>query len=659
MFEAYVKERKLKKLVSQVDENPVEVLHSLEQLAKAGPFSVNAALLQARCLLLEGQTDESRRVTEKALAHDPGNIYAKVRLAKILHDQNDTATSIELLREVTNARPELIENWQLLADYLRQQGQEKASKNAMSQFDMIKAFNETLNLAESAFSKAEYARADNICRKLLEKVPGEVRVLRLLARLARQFRHFEISLSILTNCAEIRPTDMAIGFDFATALLDCKKFQESLDQCNRLIDLSPEHLDTYSLKAEVLFNLGRYQDAIDIFRELSKVHKQPELCLTHLGKVLTTVGETDEAVDCFHRAIAEKHDLGQAYWELASLKTYRFSNDEVRSMRQLLGDDDLTAINRVLIEFALGKALEDSEEFAESFKHYASANRGYTKIRPYRYSNHNAALKSFFSQAYFSGQTDAVSDSDAPIFIVGLPRSGSTLVEQIITSHSQVDSTTELTGIVTISRQLNDSTLPGKGQYPQSIARLDNEQLREYARQYLEHAQSYGQGAPYFVDKAPANFNHIGLIKTLFPEARIIDIRRDPMASGWSIYRHFFDDSFLFSYDLANIGKYYNDYIELMDHWHAVLPGQILTLSYEDLVRDLPGHVDRILQYCGLDFEEGCLNFHLNERAIATPSSEQVRQPIFSSALEHWKNYEPYLDLLKQAIRKNDHSEQR
>ncbi|NNK97736.1 MAG: tetratricopeptide repeat protein [Xanthomonadales bacterium] len=654
MLEAYIKEQTLKELESRLPENREEVRAALEAMADDRPFNPHAAQMLAHCFRLDGDLAESKQILEGLLAHGASDVSIKVELAKVLRQQNDLGAAIKVLTEATSARPEFLDNWLLLKDYLQEDGQEEAGKNAMAQFEMIKAFNDHLQTAEKAFFSAEFVRADNICRKLLEKVPGEVRVLRLLARLATEFRHFEISLSILEKCVQVRPSDTALGFDYARALLDCKKFQAALEQCNKLVEWAPEQAHNHGLKAEVLFNLGRYEEAIEIFRELSLNVDKPEAYLVQLGKVLTTVGNTDEAIGCFQRVIATEPGLGQAYWELASLKTYRFSDEEIASMEQVLKTGDLTAINMVLIRFALGKALEDAGQYAESFEHYQAANKGYTKILPYRHHGNNTSLTSFFNAAYFSGNRPSGSDSKAPIFVVGLPRSGSTLVEQIITSHSQVDATGELTGITAISRQLNASSLPGHGQYPKSLADLGADQLRELAQQYLQEAQSFGHGAAYFVDKAPDNFNHIGLIKTLFPGAKIIDVRRNPMASGWSMFRQFFADSFLFSYDLVNIGRYYNEYVDLMDHWQAVLPGQVLTISYEDLVADLPGHVDRMLQYCGLDFEEQCLDFHLNKRAVATPSSEQVRQPIYADALEHWRNYEQFLSPLKQTIRHQD-----
>jgi predicted Zn-dependent protease len=655
MLEAYKNHQALSALEARLPQDAAQVKPGLESILKDDPFNTVALRLLAQCHSICEETDEAILTLESLLKCNPGHVEAKVDLARIKFKTNDGQAAIGLLTEAANTRPEIVENWQLLSEYLQHDGQDQASKDALKQYEMIKAFNDNLEIAEQSFARAEFKRADNLCRQLLKLVPNEVHVLHLLARLAKKFHHHDISTSLLARCIETRPGDAAMGLDYGYALLAGKKLQQALEQCQRLIGLAPENIDIYELKAEVLYGLGEYEEAIAIFRELSELQEKRALSLLHLGKVLKTTGETDQAISIFQQAMEEVPTPVRAYWELANLKTYRFSADETASMQQLLKAGELTDIDRVLVQFALGKALEDAGQYAESFDYYQSANGIYTRIQPYRYRSQNAKLKSFFTEGYFSANTESGNDSDSPIFVVGLPRSGSTLVEQILSSHSLVDATTELNEIALIARQLNNSNAPGQGQYPQSIAKLNEGQIKGLAQRYLDFAQALRQKAPYFIDKQPSNFHFIGLIKTLFPRAKIIDIRRNPMASGWSLYSHFFADSFLFSYDLTKIGKYFKDYIELMDHWHGVLPGQILTIKYEELINDLPSTVKTLLQYCGLEFEEACLNFHLNKRAVPTPSSEQVRQPLYEEALEHWKNYDEFLGPLKQTIGNYDH----
>lgn len=656
MFEAYKNSRRLRELETQLPNDAADVKQTLLESLKSEPANSRTLLVLARCYLLCEEPDEAKHTLETLISQDAGNVSAKVELAKILFNENDAHSAAELLVDATNTRPEIDENWLLLSEYLQTDGQEQASKNALIQYDMIKAFNDNLGMAEQAFANGEFVRADKLCRQLLGQVPAEVRTLRLLARLAKRFHHFEISTSVLAQCIDTQPGNAALGLEYAYSLLANKKHKEALEQCHRLIGLAPENIDIYDVKAGALVALGKYEEAITIYRELLKVHDKQALCLLRLGNVLKTVGETEEAIDCYRQAVVIEPSLGEAFWNLANLKTYQFSADEINSMQQFIQANETLAMNRVLMQFALGKAMEDAQQFAKSFQYYQSANNAYTKIRPFRYSNRNSSLKSFFTAEYFSGRKESGNNSNSPIFIVGLPRSGSTLVEQILSNHSLVDATMELTEIITIARELNDPNHQGAGQYPQSMEGLSENQIKDLAQRYLDYAKTFRQQAPYFIDKQPGNFHHIGLIKTLLPNAKIIDVRRDPMASGWSLYKHFFAEGNQYSYELATIGKYYSDYVELMKHWHTVLPKQLLTISYEDLINDLSNTLDSILQYCGLEFEEACLNHHLNKRAVATASSEQVRQPLYKSSLEQWKNYDEFLEPLKQNIRQYDFS---
>ena len=656
MLEAYLKDQSLSVLEAQLPKDVAHVEQMLMGLLEEEPLNSRVLFILARCHLLRDESSKAKHTLQTLITNDPDHAPAKTELAIIYFKDNEPREAIRLLTEVTSTSPEIAETWSVLSEYLKQEVQTEASQDALRQYDMIKAFNDKLHAAQQAFSNADFQMADSTCRHLLQLVPNEVRTLRLLARIARQFHHFEFSTSTLARCVETRPGDVELGLEYAYSLLGSRMPKEALEQCHRLVELCPESIDIYDVRAGALVSLGRYEEAAAIYRELIDVHEKRALCLLRLGNVLLTTGDTEEAVVCYQQAIELEPGLGEAYWNLASLKTYEFSPDEITSMQELLKAGENPDMNQVLIQFALGKALEDKQQFSESFQYYQSANSDHAKIRPSRGSDQNSRLKSFFAAEYFSNKEEFGNDADAAIFVVGLPRSGSTLVEQILSSHSLVDGTMELSEVISIARELNDLSHQGHDHYPESMADLTADQIQNYAQRYLDYAQPLRQQAPRFVDKQPGNFHHIGLIKTLFPNAKIIDVRRNPMACGWSLYKHFFAEGNQFSYDLATIGEYYNDYVELMDHWHAVLPKQILTVNYEDLVNDLPATVDTMLQYCGLKFEDACLSFHLNRRAVATPSSEQVRQPLYSDALDHWKNYEAFLGPLKQIIENEEAS---
>ena len=428
MLTAYLTDESLKVLEARLPEDAEDVKKELVGLLEEEPLNTRALFMLARCYLFGDEPNEAKRTLETLVKHDPDQVLAKIALAKICFEDKNARDAIRLLTEVTSARPEIIGTWKMLGDYLKQGGHAEASEEALKQHDMIKAFNDKLKAAQQAFSNADFQVADGICRQLLQLIPNEVRTLRLLARIARQFQHYEFSTDTLARCATTRPRDAALGLEYGYSLAASRKYQEALEQCQRLIELAPEMIEIYDLKAEVLFNLGRYEEAIEIYRDLAEVPEKRALRSLYLGKVLKTIGNAQEATDFYHRAIEDEATLGQAYWELADLKTYRFTDDEVASMRQLLEEEQVSALDKALVQFALGKALEDAQLYEESFQHYEAANSGYSSVRPYRYTSQVERFRSFFTPEHFSGKNAYGNDTDAAIFVVGLPRSGSTLL---------------------------------------------------------------------------------------------------------------------------------------------------------------------------------------------------------------------------------------
>jgi tetratricopeptide (TPR) repeat protein len=373
-----------------------------------------------------------------------------------------------------------------------------------------------------------------------------------------------------------------------------------------------------------------------------------------LQKALKTIGRQPEAIESYRAAARVQPSLGDAYWSLANLKTYRFTDDEITRMRAHEAAAATSLIDRFHLCFALGKALEDRGEFAESFGYYERGNalkKTQTRYKAEQMERHLRLLRSVLTQEFFAARRGVGCDRADPIFIVGLPRAGSTLLEQILASHSQVEGTMELADIPRIVHQLQGRQEdPARPRYPGVLTELTPEQLKHLGGKYLEDTRVYRNGKPFFIDKMPNNFRQLGLIHLILPNAKIIDARREPMACCFSNFKQLYAAGQEFTYGLEEIGRYYRSYVELMQHWDVALPGKVLRVQYEDVVDNLELNVRRVLQFCGLKFESGCIEFYKTERSVRTASSEQVRRPIFREGVDQWRNFEPFLGPLRAAL---------
>ena len=399
---------------------------------------------------------------------------------------------------------------------------------------------------------------------------------------------------------------------------------------------------------------GDYETELEMFDRVLAVLPNDPVTLTSKGHAHKTLGNYNAAVAAYQAALVNAPHHGESYYALANLKVYEFSDDEIAAMQSLEQDANLAHMDRVHVNFALGKALEDRQQFAESFVAYAKGN-GLKKSQS-RYSAAQMreefdAQRRVCTRAFFEQRSGFGSAAPDPIFIVGLPRAGSTLLEQILSSHSLVDGTLELPNVLSLSQSLRRagraSEQPG---YPDILTTLSASEFATFGQQFVDDTRIHRQDAPFFIDKMPNNFRHLGLIHMMLQNAKIIDARREPMACCFSGFKQLFAEGQEFSYDLADIGHYYRDYVTLMEHWDAVLPGKILRVNYEDGVGDLEYQGRRMLDHCGLEFESACVEFHRNARSVRTPSSEQVRQPIFQSGIDYWRNYDTWLQPLKDAL---------
>ncbi len=510
-----------------------------------------------------------------------------------------------------------------------------------------------LRSVTSYLHQNQLLKAEALCRQFVKKHPRHPEAMRLLAKLGVKFNVLDDAEFLLENCIEFHPDFLPAQVDYVEVLHRKQKFHQALKHAKELNQREPSNPAFKVGLANAQQATGDYHSAIKSYSEV--ISKQSDSHTVHLalGHSLKTSGQFEQAIKAYRQAYKVKNDYGDAYWSLANLKTYRFSDDEINTMRTLIEADMVMDEDRFHLCFALGKALEDRQEFAQSFQYYQQGNHLKAQNSQYnsdRISRELNYQQQNFDAEFFNQRSEYGHNSSEPIFIVGLPRAGSTLLEQILASHSQVDGTLELSNILALAHRFNGRQLSKDPRYPSILHSIDEQTCAALGEAYISDTQAHRQGAPYFIDKMPNNFRHIGLIQLILPKAKIIDARREPMACCFSGFKQLFAEGQEFSYSLESLGEYYSQYIKMMAHWDRELPNKVLRVQHEDVLEDLEGQVRRILDYCGLPFEKNCLEFHKTKRAVRTPSSEQVRQPIFKSGMRQWKNYEEFLQPLVSSL---------
>jgi tetratricopeptide (TPR) repeat protein len=509
--------------------------------------------------------------------------------------------------------------------------------------------------AASALVDEKPGLAEKILLDLLKTRPDEPAAIRMLAEAVARLGRQEEAEALLVRCLALAPGFTAARHNLATVLYRLGRSQEALAQLEPLQAADPRNPAYANLRAAALARIGEYAPAIAIYEDvLARFPQQPKGWMSY-GHALKTVGRAEDCVTAYRKAVGQAPSLGEAWWSLANMKTYRFSDADLAAMTAQLARADLEEDDRLHLHYALGKAHEDAARYAESFAHYdqgAAVRRAQIAYDPSVIREHVTRSKAALTAALFESRAGQGCPAPDPIFILGLPRAGSTLVEQILASHSTVEGTMELPDVTAMARRLSGAkTSKDATVYPEILATLDPDALKALGEEFLERTRVQRKTArPLFIDKMPNNWAHIGLIALMLPNAKIIDARRHPMGCCFSGFKQHFARGQNFSYGLEDIGGYYVDYVELMAHFDAVLPGRIHRVIYEEMVAEPEEQIRALLDYCGLPFEEACLNFHENDRAVRTASSEQVRRPIFKDAVEHWQNYESWLDPLKTAL---------
>jgi tetratricopeptide (TPR) repeat protein len=539
------------------------------------------------------------------------------------------------------------EPWRRRADERRLAGDLEGADAAVAR--ELRARVREPELVPAAEALIENRLAD--ARRALARAPQTPAALRLAAEVAARLgRHGEAE-GLLARALAFPGARYA----YAMALHQQGKGAETLREADLLLAAEPDHPIYRHLKAAALMRTGGFDEAAREYAAVADAHPDQPLTWLSYGHALKTIGRQAEAVAAYRRAIALRPALGEAWWSLANLKTVSFLPADVEAMQAGLAAPDLDVDDRLHLLFALGRALEDAGAWEPAFRAYAEANALARPGLAYDAAETTAQVRratALLGPTFFAARAGQGALAPDPIFVVGLPRSGSTLVEQILASHSQVEGTQELPDLMAIARRLGGpARRESEGAYPDILAALAPEELKSLGEEYLARAAVHRKrGTPFFIDKMPNNFAHVGLIQLILPNAKIVDVRRHPLGCGFSAFKQHFAQGQAFSYDLGDLGRYYADYVALMAHFDAALPGRVHRVIYERLVAEPEAQVRALLAHCGLPFEDACLRFYENDRAVRTASSEQVRQPIFTDAADHWRHFEPWLDPLKDAL---------
>ena len=561
---------------------------------------------------------------------------------------------MDAYRRATALNPARLGSWRALAELHRKRGAAAPAAQADRAVQGLSRLPPPLLQAGIDLHDGKLARAEQACREHLRRHPRDVEGMRLLAEIGLKLGVLDDAEFLLESCLVFEPGHRAARYEYIRVLHKRQRFAEALEQAKRLLGSDPGNLLYRSVHAAELLAVGDYQAALDIYDALIVEDPHDPMKLLHRGHALKTVGRAQEAVTSYRGAAAIRPDLGDAYWSLANLKTYRFEASELDRMLEAEAAATTSAEDRYHLCFALGKAFEQSGDHDRSFTFYERGNR--LKKSELRYRNDRLLQEmrlqqEVFTREFLERHRGIGCPAPDPIFIVGLPRAGSTLLEQILASHPQVDGTLELPNVLAIAARLNGrGTVQAAPRYPAVLRDMPDEAFARLGREYIEGTRLHRRGAPRFTDKMPNNFRHIGLISMMLPQARIIDARRDPMACCFSAFQQLFAEGQEFSYDLTDLGQYYRAYVELMDHWDRVLPGRVLRVNHEDVVADLDREVRRLLDFCGLPFDERCLRFHETDRPVRTASSEQVRQPLNKRGVEQWRRYAAHLGPLREAL---------
>jgi len=623
------------------------------RVLKHTPDDVNALGMLGAILLRQGHTDAAEVMLIRTIELEPGFAKPYEDLGVLYLDRGDALKALRFLEKAISLNPDNASAHRIMAVALLQLGRADEADAARRRFFALAPGADPLGEAEMHRQNGDAAQAEQICGKILEREPENVGALRTLAVVANDDERFTVAEGLFRRIVKLAPGSASALSDLGRFLGEQGRFSEAIEVLRQAAAIATSDTRIRQSLGDMLAITGRPAEALAAYDECLQNNPDDPAALAGRGHMLRVAGRKGEAIDCYRRAIDARPDEGQAWWNLASVHGYAFNDSNVAEMQQLAASAGLSPEAEIPLRFALGRALEQRGNYTGAWEEYVRANE--IKRATVRYDPvetevfHRKILDTFTLELARRDQAPPPTDR-TPIFIVGMPRSGSTLIEQVLASHSKVCGLGQLPYLVMISRALRvkyDDRL----RYPEAVAELDTGQLAGVGRSYLHYAASHRDiDRPFFTDKMPANFSHVGLIHMILPHAKIIDVRRDPLATCVANFRYLFAQGKNYTYDLVELAEYYRLYDEMMRHWDAVLPGAVLRVKYERIVADLDREVKRMLEFCELPFEQSCLDFYETERPINTASAEQARQPVYDSAVGFWKDYESFLDEVKEIL---------
>ena len=632
----------------------IEAMRLLKSNLKKDQNHIDSLYLAAVSSRYLKNYDDSKKYIESLLTNAPDMGRAYQELGHLNRDSGNEEDSIKHYRQACELNPALPSSWKALYSYFKKNENKPAADHAYMQMNTLETMPNTLLFISQILNEGKLGIAEEKCREFLKQYPTNTYAMSLLSDIADRLGYFDDAEFLLESAVKLSPSDGELRMKYAMILRKKQKFAKTMEQVNILCEKFPENLSYQAQKASEIMQNGDHKGAIDLFDDILKKNPYNFSILTSKGHAQKTLGESDRAIKSYQTAYQVKQDHGEAFFSLANLKTYEFSKNELNIMREQLQRVDLTMRDKAYFHFALAQGCEAVGEYDEAFFHLDSGNKIKNKQSKYSIERMDKELQAQIDvcdELFFEKHGQGGHETKDPIFILGLPRAGSTLIEQILASHSMIDGTLELPNILSMAQSLRGDDIYGKeGNYPKSMENLSLEKRIAMGEKFISDTSMHRNEAPRFTDKMPNNFRHIGLIHLIMPNAKIIDARRHPLDCCFSMFKQLFAQGQEFTYGLAEAGSYYKSYVQLMDHWDKVLPNKILRVNNEDIIDDLEGQVLRMLDFLELPFEESCIAFYETDRSVRTASSEQVRKPINKSGMHRWKPYAKHLSPLLDGL---------